>query len=180
MKLKAPMVTIRPRERRLALMAGIVIGCWVMISWLVQPLWERARDLQLRVKTQTEKLEALGRLAAQASSVGRNQQVLAAYLQTEDEEQARGVFLNELEALSTQANLQLNLKPKPVKRVGRLSHFEVELDVEGLQPSLLAFLDALLGMPRLLTIERLRIAGLPSKPDTLRANLVIHRLIVPR
>ena len=83
---------------------------------------------------------------------------------------------NEVEALSTRSNLQLNLKPRPMKREERMSRFEVELDVEGSQSNLLAFLDALLSMPKLITIERLRISSVPGKENTLRANLVIQKI----
>ena len=30
---------LRPREKRLSLIAGVLIGCWLFLSWLVQPLW---------------------------------------------------------------------------------------------------------------------------------------------
>jgi hypothetical protein len=50
------------------------------------------------------------------------------------------------------------------------------LDVEGPQQNLLAFLDALLAMPRLITIERLRLSTFASKERLLRANLIIQRV----
>ena len=169
---------LRPRERRLALIASVLIGCWALVSWVAQPLWERNRDLHLHIESQTGKLQALSRLLAQAQTIERQYQGMAAYLQTTDTEEARGTFLNELEALSRSASLQVNLKPRPVKREGHISRFEVELDVEGSQDRLLGFLDALFGMPRLMTIERLRLASIPMKENWLRANLVIQRLVL--
>jgi len=52
----------------------------------------------------------------------------------------------------------------------------VELDAEGNQPQTLAFLDALLRLPKLLTVERVRISAAPAKPDVLRANVVLQQL----
>ena len=171
-------IVLRPRERRLALIAGVVTGSWLLVSLLVQPLWDRAKALRLQVETQTEKLEALGRLLAQAPAVDREYQTVAPYLEVEGDDQAQSAFLNELERLSRRSNLQLNLKPRPLKREGRMGRFEVELDVEGSQADLLAFLDTLLRMPKLIAIDRLRLSSVPTKPDVLRANLVVQKLIL--
>ena len=169
-------MTLQPRERRLALIAAVLIGCWLFLSWLVQPLWEHVRALRLRVETHTEKLAALSRLLEQAPSVEREYQEVAAYLETADDEQAHRAFLNELEGLSREAGVHLNLKPRPVSQDDRLSRFEVELDAEGPQPNLIQFLDTLLRLPRLIAIERLRLATAPGKEGALRANLVIQKL----
>ena len=165
--------SFRPRERRLALMAAMVLLSWGVVSWIVQPLWDRVHDLRLHVDTQLEKLEAVSRLLSQEPSVARRHQALASHLHVESDE---GSLLHELEALSSQSNLKLNLKPHPLKAEDRVSRLEVELDVEGSQEKLLAFLDALLGLPRLVAIERLRISSIPTKEQQLRASLLIQQL----
>ena len=154
----------------------VLVSCWVLVSWLVQPLWDLTRDLRLHVETQTEKFQAFSHLLAQGPSIDREYQDLAVYLETEDDEQAHSSFLNELEQLSQASQLRMNLKPRPVKREERLSRFEVELDVEGSQQNLMTFLDALFGMPKLIAIERLRISSVPTKEDLLRANLVLQKV----
>jgi len=169
-------VTLRPRERRLGLIAVVLIGCWAFLSWLVQPLWERARGLRLQVEIQTRKLDGISGLLARAPSVEREYQAVAVYLQAEDDERAQGNFLNELEALSRSANVRLNLKPRPVREDEHARRFEVELDIEGPQQQLLTFLDALLRLPKLTTIERLRIAAVPARAEVLRATLVLQTL----
>ena len=75
--MKSP-VAFQPRERRLALIAGIVISCWAFLSLLMQPLWEQVRDLRLKVQTQTDRLESLGSLLARAPSIERDYQAVAA------------------------------------------------------------------------------------------------------
>lgn len=169
-------LTLRPRERRLGLLALVLIGCWAFLSWLVYPLWERVRGLRLHVATQTQKLDGLSDLLARAPAIERAYQEVAAYLTAEDDERSQGTFLNELEALSRNANVRLNLKPRPLRQEERLRRFEVELDVEGSQQQLMAFLDALLRLPKLMTIERLRISAVPAKADALRASLVLQTL----
>ena len=174
--MKRPLV-FRPRERRLAFIAAMALLSWAVVSLIVQPLWDRVRELQLQVETQLEKLDAVNRLLAQEPSVSRRHQALAGHLQLEGGDQPEGSLLDELEALSRQSNLKLNLKPHPVKP-GQVSRLEVELDVEGSQEKLLAFLDALFGLPRLVAIERLRISSIPTKEQQLRASLLIQQLTV--
>jgi len=170
------MTALRPRERRLALIAGVLIGCWAFLSWLVHPLWERVQDLRLQVETQTQKLEGFSRLLARAPSIEREYGAAAPYLEAGDAEAAQRMFLDELESLSRGSGVRLNLKPRPLRQEGPMSRFEVELDAEGNQPQTLAFLDALLRLPKLLTVERVRISAAPAKPDVLRANVVLQQL----
>ena len=169
-------LAFRPRERRLALGAGVVIGCWALVSWVVQPLWDRATETRRYVGAQTEKLDALGRLLAQSSSVEGEYAAVAGYVQTGDEAQLQTALLGELESLARQSSVQLGLTPRPVKRQEYLSRFDIELDAEGSQSNLLTFLDALLRMPRLVAIERLRFSGVPLKPDLVRATIVLQHL----
>lgn len=169
-------LTTHPRERRLAMIAAVLIGCWGLVSWVAQPLWDRIQDARSKVELQTEKLDALRRLLAEASAIEQDYAGRASYLDAADDERAQSAFLNTLETLSRDANLQVDLKPRPMKREGRLSRFEVELSVEGSQEQLLGFLDALLGMPRLITIERMRLSSIPLKENWVRANLVIQKL----
>ena len=171
-----PLLSFRPRERRLAFIAAMFLLSWGVVSWIVQPLWDRVRDLQLHVDTQLEKLEAVNRLLAQEPSVLRRHQALASHLPAEGGEQAEGSLLHELEALSSHSNLKLNLKPHQARAGDRVSRLEVELDVEGSQEKLLGFLDALLNMPRLVAIERLRISSIPTKEQQLRATVLVQQV----
>lgn len=167
---------MRPRERRLALIAAVIIGCWSVVSWLLQPLWDRVQALRRHVGAQTEKFNALSRLVEQAPAIDRDYRQVAGYLEAGDAEQAQGSFLNELTALSRSAGLQPNFKPKTVQREERLTRYEVEVDVEGSQEELLSFLDALFRMPSLISIERLRLSIVPAKEQVLRASVVIQKL----
>ena len=169
-------LTLGPRERRLTLIAVVFIGCWALLSWIVQPLWDRLRDLRLRVDTHTEKLQALQRLFAEAPSIEREYAQYAAYLESGNTAGAQGALLEELEALARRSGVQLNLKPRPGHDGARGGSFEVELDIEGSQESLLTFLDELLRLPWLLAIERLQIATVPAKPGLLRSSLVLQQL----
>ena len=168
---------VHARERLLAIAAVVLVGCWGLMAWVVQPLWDYASELGQRIEVQTERLQAMGRLLRQKERIEREYQDLSVYFSSEPEEQVQASFLNQLEVLSSRFNLRLNLKPKPGKREGRLSRFEVELDLEGSQDKLFQFLDALLGLPTLITVERIRISHAPTRERALHANLVLQRLI---
>lgn len=169
-------MSLRPAERRLAMGAAVVIGCWAMVSWVLQPLWDRAADARRYADTQTQRLEAVGRLLAQSPEVERGYASVAGYLQPGDHAQAQSTLLNLLEATAQASNVQLGLTPRPAKHQDRVSRFDIELDVEGSQQSVLAFLDAILRMPRLVAVERLRMTGVPLKPDLVRATIVLQHL----
>jgi hypothetical protein len=170
----AATVTFRPRERRLALIAGMVIGVWLALTWAVQPLWERVRDVGLGVETRAEKLHAVTRLLEQGPAIERAYHTYGPYLAAGDGEAQERALLQELESLARAASVQLNLKPRLPTASARATAYEIELDAEGAQPQLLEFLDALLRLPRLVSVERLRIAVVPAKPDTLRATLTLE------
>ena len=171
-----PLYAFQPRERRLALIAVTLIGCWGFLAMLLQPLWARVRELQLHVDTQTDRFESLSQLMTRQPAIEREYQALMMYMEPADVTGAEGAFLNELEALSRSAQVQLNLKPRKIPgRDDQADRFEVELDVEGSQQRLLAFLDVLLRMPTLIEFERLRLSGVPGK-ETTRATIVIHKL----
>lgn len=172
---------LRPRERRFAFIAAVALGCWSVLSLMVQPLWDVGQDVSARVQGQRQKLAAIARSLAQSRAVVRDAGRLAPLLAGEPAGGAgSAALLGELESLSRTASVTLNLKPRPAVREGQVSRMEVELDLEGSQSGLLNFLDALLRLPRLLTVERLRISTIPAKPDTLRANLILQHLSRPQ
>lgn len=170
---------MRPRERRLTLIAGVLILCWAVVSWMIQPLWSTTRAIQQDVAMQAEKLEALDRLMDQTPAVERAYETLAPYLEAAGGEASEASLLATLEELSRSANLQLNLKPRSPRQDERLRRFEVEVDVEGPQEKLLGFLDAVLSMPRLIAVERLRLSSVPTNTQVLRANVVLQQLQLP-
>lgn len=172
------LASLQPRERRLALVAAILIGCWLLLGGLLQPLWERVSALHAAVDTQHQKLDGMTRLLDRAPAIERRFQAAEGYFERGTDEQAQSAFLNELESLSQTSDVRLNLKPRSASPEGSLSRFEVELDAEGSQTNLLGFLDALLKMPKLLTVERMRIATVPAKQDLLRATVVLQKLTV--
>ncbi len=167
-----------PRERRVVFIAAVVIGSWVVIAWVVEPLWQRAKQLEQQVAAQALKLEKLSDLLAKRDSIEQAYQAVSGYLADEGEGQGPAILLGELEALARRANVQINLKPRPIKRRGEVSRLGVELDLQATQAQLFSFLDALLGMPKLIELVRLNISSAPGKQDVLRAHLVLEQLIL--
>lgn len=159
----------------MAMIAGGLIACWGVVSLIVQPLWDRNSDLRLEVETRTERLGAVSRLLEQAADIETNYQKITPFLQKNDDA-SQGAFLNELESLSRESQVRMNMKPRPIKQEGRVDRYEVELDLEGSQEQILSFVDAILKLPKLITVERLRLTSAPTREQLLRANIVIQKL----
>lgn len=165
----------KPRERRLLFVAFLLGGCWAIVGCLLEPLWHRASVLNNKVMLQTEKLEALSRIIQRSTLIERRYKVIAPYLSEYSEEAGTSALLEELEVLSRRLAIPLNLKPRPAPRRNAKT-FDVEVDLEGSQRQIFAFLDSVLTMPQLILIQRLSISAVPHKPNLLRANLIIQQI----
>ena len=170
---------IRPAEFRLALIAVGLIACWGLVSGLLQPQWDRLNDLALNLDTHTQRYQAFAKLFAQAADLEPRHEQVRVYLESAQADGAQDRLLVELEQLSREARVLLNLKPRPMKAEKNAPRYELEMDLEGSQADLMNFLDGLFRLPRLFTVERLRLSTIPARTDTLRANLVIQHVILP-
>jgi Tfp pilus assembly protein PilO len=170
---------MRPAEFRLALIAAGLIGCWGLVSGLLQPQWDRLTAQQLSLETHLERRQAFERLFAQAPEVEVQHERVRPFLESARAAGSEAGLLTELEQLSREASVLLNLKPRPMKGEKDTRRYELELDLEGAQDNLLSFLDGFFRLPRLFTIERLRISTVPTRTDVLRANVVIQHITLP-
>jgi Tfp pilus assembly protein PilO len=143
---------------------------------VVEPLWQRIQAVQTRARANREKIKALTRLLEQAGTVASDyQREVAEYVEPASQGEAAGeALLQELEALSRSSGVQVDLKPRPGKAEAQFTRLEVEVNLEGSQQEVLTFLDGVFRMPRLLTIERLKLSANPVKGDLLRAHLLLH------
>ncbi|MBI4597692.1 MAG: type 4a pilus biogenesis protein PilO [Candidatus Omnitrophica bacterium] len=169
---------LRPRERRLALVGLVIFACWMLVLGVVDPLWRHVAALRTSAETELNLARELSALLAQAPEIGRQYEQFGRYLEAASPEADRSALFSALETLARSANVQLNLKPLPVKEEERLMRFPVELDLEGGSHDVLAFTDALLRLPRLIAVDRLRISVVPARESRLRANLVLQQLVL--
>lgn len=170
---------MRPAEHRLALIAAGLIACWGLVSGVLQPQWDRLSDLALNLDTHTQRYQAFANLFAQAPEVEARHEQVRAYLESAQAEGAQDRLLVELEQLSRESHVLLNFKPRPIKTEKNASRYELEMDLEGAQNDLMSFLDGLFRLPRLFTVERLRLSTIPTRAEVLRANLVIQHVTLP-
>ena len=150
----------------------MVVAAAAVLGGAVWPLWERRRQLDdnlVLVQTRLARLRALaGRAPAQAVDDGLADQPPA---------RLQRAFLDELEHWSSAGHLQMNLKPQPPVRDRGVLRLGVELELEGAQADLLAFLDRVLASPALLEVARLKIAPGASPERPVRAWLTITRVV---
>ncbi len=171
------MRTLRSRERKLVLGAGVLILFWIVISWITLPLWDRYRMLQEQARVAEKKTQKLQGLVRRKPVIEQQHQTYAAYWSGEGDETIQGVFLDELEQLAQASHLQMSVKPRPVQRQGTMSRFGVEIELDGTQDTLLGFIHQVLTSPQLLELARLRISTTVSKDAPLRGSLVINKIV---
>ena len=168
---------VSAREQKLLLVAVILLALGVL--WGVgRPLWSRLRQLTQRTSASSQQLERFRELAARTSVIERKAQAYAPLVSTEPEELLQRQFLDELEQWARVENLQINLAPRPIQREGSVSRLGVELDVDASQDVLLAFLDRVLNAPSLIELSRLQISAGTSHDSSLKASLLVDKVIV--
>lgn len=166
------------REQRLIFITGIVILTGAAVSWGVLPSWRRWLSLREQTGLSLQQLERLEVLIRKQPEVEAAYQQQAGVLSSDDPESAQRRFLDELDGLAQTAQLRLDLKPRPLQ-AQEPPTISVEIDAEGTQETLLAFIDQLLTSASLIDVERLRISSTTSAEAPLRANLVVTKLLVP-
>ncbi len=172
------MRTWSARERHLAISTAALVGTWLVISWVVLPLWDRLSLLHQQGGGSEEKLARLQTLLHRRGDIDRQYQQYDAYFSRDPEEILQSALLDELEQLAGAEGLQINLKPQPVERGERLNRVTVELDVDGTQEAILGFLERLLTAPQLMDVERFRVSTTASLDRPVQASVVVTKLVL--
>jgi len=168
------------RERLFAFGALGVVMTWAVVSHVGVPLWERMSLLQQQATLSEEKTARLRELLRRKPLIEQQHATYTHFWSDESDELIQGAFLDQLEQMAEAAKLHLSVKPRPISQIGKTSRFEVELEVDATQESLLTFLDQLLRWPHLIEIVRLRISTTVSKEYPLRATLVVNKAVFHR
>ncbi len=160
-----------PRERWLGLLALVVVLAWAAgrVAW---PLWDRWQMLRRQSVAWQARLARLQLLAARASVVEDAADASAGTAPWPSDMTERQL-LDEVEQLAGGGQLQLTLKPQ-VAAPGR---WGLEIEVDGHQPAVLAFLDRLLALPARLELERLTLHATGTAAAPLRATIVIVQMV---
>lgn len=172
------MRTFSANERRLTVATTILVVGWLALSGAILPLWDRLGLLHQQAEGSWEKLARLQGLVDNRQSIDQRYRRYAEFFSEASDEALHSEFLDELERLAGAGGLQLNLKPLPVEREGRLSRITVELEVDGTQEAILDFLDQLLASPDLMDVERFRLATTASEERPVQASLVVTKLVL--
>ena len=166
-----------PREQRLVLVVLLLMAMG-FVGWMGLPLWNRFRALDEQVNMSGQKLLKLRELAAHAPSIEQAHVAYATFMTTEIDDAVHRAFLEELEGLAREGNLQLSLKPGRVEREGRVSRLGVEVETDATQEELLGFLDRVLSWSGLIELDRMRVSATSSKEHPLKGQFTLSRVVV--
>ena len=162
------MKALTDRERLMALAAVLVLGSAVIAARVLGPMWDRAQRLQAQVTRMSSQLQAAQRVS-HAGGVGSE---AAALIQQErlalQDPQPQLRLFEELDVLARQSGVRLDLRPSASEGLG------VQAALEGGQAQVLAFLDAILGMRRLISIEQARLTGGGGAAGSVRMELALQ------
>lgn len=166
------------RDRKRVLVVGVGLVSWLVIGWGGVPLWHRLTHLEQESSSSRQRMAQLQELLRRQPVIEQQARAYANFSSDESEEMAQRRLLDELEAWAGEANVQLNLKPKPIQREGTVSRLGVEVELDSTQDALLAFLDRVLTAPALLELDRLQISATASNDALLRAHLTVSRVLI--
>ena len=166
----------KTHERMLAAMAVVVIAGAILGVWVIEPLIGKIGQARSEIEGKKTKLESVKRLIGESTRVNQEYQALAEFYEDQTGGVAPHAILDEIETLSSQLNLQLNLKPRGLKHDEDMEYFEIELEVQGSQDPMMSFLDELLRLRTLMLVERLRVTNAPTREHKLQANILLRQV----
>ncbi len=170
-------IGLSPSEQRLVLCVALLLLTGAA-GWVGWPLWVRLQEVEERVHLSQQKMVKLRELAADAPSIEQAHVAYATFMTTESDEAAHRAFLEELEELAREGNLQLSLKPGRVEQQGRISRLGVEVEADATQEELLAFLDRVLSWSGLIELDRMRLSATASQESPLKGQFSLSRVVV--
>jgi Tfp pilus assembly protein PilO len=99
--------------------------------------------------------------------------------QTGSDEEEVAKILGEIEGLAREANISLaNMKPETPKEVDFYKRYAVEIEAEGAMGPLTTFLYQINTSNQLLRVEKLRLDSKANGDKTLKASMLITRILV--
>ena len=171
-------LNVSPRERALVLVMAAAVIAWGSLVWIGRPLWGRLRQLDQAAVASQQQLERLRELSQRRAEIERKARAYARFQSTMPEDSLQRQFLDELEQYARDANLQINLTPRPIQRERSMSRLGVEVDADATQETLLTFLDCLLRGPSLIEVSRVQMSAAFSKDFPIKASLLVHKIVV--
>ncbi|OGX40645.1 MAG: hypothetical protein A3C53_00015 [Omnitrophica WOR_2 bacterium RIFCSPHIGHO2_02_FULL_68_15] len=172
---------LKPRERLLAIVTGVIAGLCLFYRAAVVPAAERLEHLREDVTLKTKQLAADRRSVAQRDAVLKAYERYAHLMQavgTDEEETSK--LLSTVADLAKAAGVTaVNLKPRPAETSGLAKRYQVEIETESTLEMLTRFVYAVEQSAQPLTVDRLD-AKQEEKPDApLKCMLRISRIAIP-
>ena len=166
------------RHRRSTTLILLLVAVWLVFSQVALPLLERMRELEQRAAITQKKLDRLHQLARRKPAIEDAVQRYRAAWSDEPDAAIQRALLDQLEGLAQAGNVQISLKPQPMKQEHHVLRVEVELELDATQEAIFEFVDRLLAAPSLLELTRVRISSTTSKTAPVRAILLVSQLVL--
>ena len=166
------------QERTVGMATLMIVTTALVIGGVAWPLWARGRQLTEEAAAFEEKLEHLRALAGRQTLIAQADQAHVGFRSDQPPELIQREFFDDLERWTHAGDLQMNLKPRSIDRGNHATRIGVELELEGAQSALLAFLDRLFSHPSLIDVERLKISPSGVKERPLQVMLTLSKVVL--
>ena len=147
---------------------------------IISPVRDRFRRIDQEIKISEKQLGHDLRNVHQRDQIAGQFDQYVEYVQrsgSDEEEVAK--ILGEIESLARQSQVYLaNMKPQTPKEIDFYKEYAVEIDAEGEISSLITFLHHLNTSTQLLRVEKLRMGSNKKGQKTLKASMLITRVLV--
>ena len=161
-------------------LAFAVMGIALLDRLIISPIRGRFRRIDQAIKINEKQLAHDLRNVYQKDRIAEQFDKYVEYVQrsgSDEEEVAK--ILGEIESMARQSKVYLaNMKPQTPKEIDFYKEYAVEIDAEGEISSLIAFLHQLNTSTQLLRVEKLRLSSNKKGEKTLKASMLIIRVLV--
>jgi Tfp pilus assembly protein PilO len=147
---------------------------------IISPIKLRFQRIDRAIKINEKQLAHDLRNVHQRDQIARQFDKYVEYVQrsgSDEEEVAK--ILGEIESMARQSKIYLaNMKPQTPKEIDFYKEYTVEIEAEGKIGALVTFLHQLNTSTLLLRVEKLRLSSIKKGDTTLRASMLIMRVLV--
>lgn len=172
--------TLTKRERLILYLTIILIILFAVYNFIVNSI-NSVRPGKIALTKKELLLKKNLKILAAKKRVEAEYSIYSGYIRKADsDEKEITALLKDIESLVSNSGLHIiNLKPKGAKKDRLYRSYEVELDCESNIKQLKQFLSLLNKDPSLLKVKRFHLSAKENAALTLKANMLIARVILP-
>lgn len=174
------MLKLNKREKKLLTLTVTFIGSITLYFYVLEPMWNYWTGLDNRISNLNKKLQRSELILSRAKSIEVEYQAYEKRLKIEGSDQEKTAqILKNIENTARSNRLHINdMKPQQIKDEEFYKYYVIELEAEADIMALIKFIYDMQNSETALKVTRLQITASSSKPDILKTELIITKVIL--